>query len=317
MKSLNSTLEKINNNRLDGDISNPETGEVDIERINQLANEIENTIKQFERIEKNASIEGIGSLASRLVIGLTDYILKVGNNLRYTVTGLFKNVKRSELQAFLSSKGLATIKLYNANYSSLYKAKVPYFPYNQSPLTVSAYTNDTFKSLDMYSKVISIIEGYFRLAADIRAKDSDSASATINKLNSLNDRPFTKGVEDNLKKLVVTRVPSNYGTLGQWFASMSELKPVVETTLKSAIVFDEAITISKKMETLYSALEELNKSIEYLIDSNFNISKLKGLTQTIRDSGDLIVVFGVMVKEQSHLEHWTVEVLNSGISSNH
>lgn len=279
--------------------------------INELYIDVERDILRYEKMRDTASIEGLANIASSVIVGLIDIVLNTANNVGVLLTKLFKDIKRSELQAHMSRNVVQVRKLRRIGYSEIYKKRIPIYPFHISPNTVAAYCTDTFKIFNMRARVSDIIEQYKLLAANVRIGDENKIKIHIGMLDNLNNRTLSDSVLTKLKDIVVVNPPSNHTTFGKVFNSVDECFQAIDTTLRISEEFNEAIAVSKMLDSLYAAYSSLADALAARKDYGLDVSKLKGLSETIRSTGILLERYAVLVKEYSHLDHFLVVTLKN------
>lgn len=285
------------------------------EEIEDAALEAEHELKNCLYLHGRTSTEGLASAAGRVVRSLTDFLIKMISNLKTTVTGIFKKIKRSELQAFISSHRTNYMKLKNTEYSKLYKVMVEQYSFTETPSAVGSFFLSSFNSLGMKKRFDDILEQYMVLNANLRGGDIDQAQATIKRIEELNAEGIVKGVDKRLKELVVVRPPKKLGTIGDAFNSTEDIIDAVETTLKGSGELDIAMTISSRLEKLYKTFEKLGESLQVANTKGVVIGKLKGVTSTIKSTGTLLTTYAMMVQEYHHLEHYLTSVIDAGVKA--
>ena len=277
----------------------------------EVYHEVELLFMRYDRLKTTASVEGLASTVSSIVTGLVDITLNAITNIRITLKGLFKDVKRSELQAYFHSHTTRVRKLNEIGYTSINKVKIPFYSFKDSPNTMAAYCVDTFKLLNMRSRMNKLIDEYSMLAACLRTEDINKAANHITQLNALNSITLSEGILTKLSGTVITRPDANTVMVGKVFNSVGEISQAVDTTLRCSEELNAALSVEKLLDPLYNQYEKIAKALLDNKDAGVDISKLSRLGIVIRDTGKLIEHYAVLVKEYISLEHFLVNVLHA------
>jgi hypothetical protein len=176
---------------------------------------------------------------------------------------------------------------------------------------MATYFVDTFKLLDMKTKFWSIISEYKLVAANLKIGDTTKANIHLNLINTLNATKITDSFMAKLLKTVVTQHNRNYTTFGDVFKSVEEFTTAIDITLTCKDELNTAIAISTELDNLYKAYEAITEALTSHIDHGIDISKLRTMATTIRDTGHLLERYAVLIKEYTAIDHFLVTVLES------
>lgn len=275
--------------------------------------QLEELFNRLDVMKDSASTEGLVSIVKRITVALSDYMIKIMANIKSNVTGIFKSIKRSELEAYLQSKHLAYKVFKKANYSTVYKAKSPYFPFNKNPSQVANFCNDTFKSYNMQMRLRDITKNYYDFCSAVQHNDASKASVLLDTISNLNMSQVVSSTMSVIKDMVLVRLPKKYSTFGATFSSVDEMTKAVDLTLKSKGEFNNSVKTVNMLRDLYKAFDKINLTLSNVDAKKIDILKLRRVVEVIRDTGSLIDSYGVVVREAHHLDHNLVNTLTTAI----
>lgn len=288
--------------------------EFNLNKVEMSSGDIDKLINQYTRLQVGGSVEGISSVTTNIVYGLGDYLVKLANNLKTVVTGALKDVKRSELQLTIDKHRLSYTRLNRADYSEVFKGSTGFYPFKKDPASVAAFCHDEFKRLKMGSRLPEIADCYHILSSSIGSGDSSKTIAMIEKINGLNVPANSSSIKSQLEEMIVVHIPTKLSTIGATFDSVSDITSAVTSTLSSEDELNQAVSVGKRLNHLYEGFEGIQKALHVNLDKGHDISSLKGLPQMVKDTGELIESYAMLVREYHHLDHYLSVVLGSAIS---
>jgi len=261
----------------------------------------------YGKRKENGSVEGIGRIANNIAIAFGDFIIRTGSNIKITITGMFKDLKRSALRVFIASNKLGMIRVFGSDYTQLQPVICSSYPFTLNCKTVGMYCKDAFEVIGMNKRLVTIIEEYMHLGAAIKTGDIGSSIAIMNRINVLNMKE-QNNIKDTLTHMVASQSTKNYTTFGEVFDSVTDYREAIDIALQSADELDVAIKADKLLDALYRSYEKLKDSITHASTTNFDLSKLSGIAGIIYDTGDLIESYALLVREYHHLEMFLTNV---------
>lgn len=263
--------------------------------------EMEKLFLVYGNRKDQASLEGLGKMASNIAISFGDFVIKVGNNIKVGITGQFKDIKRSSLRILFNANKLGMMRVANADYSTFVTMECAKYPFTVAPKEVIGFCKDNFGIIDMEKRIVNLIDNYMQLGALIRINDINGAINCIEKINMLNIRSKMI-ISQQLMKMVTPPSGSNRSQFGEVFDSMSEFNEVNTLTLAQAEELDVAMKVTKQLDLLYRSFDKITSAITEVAETNFDLSKLSGIATIVNDTGILIEQYAMLVKEYHHLE---------------
>lgn len=257
----------------------------------------------YNKRKGDASVEGLSTITSNIAVAFSDFILRICSNISVSVTGAFKDVKRSALQSLMASNKHGMMRVMKADYSDIVSVSCSLYPFTKSPIIMAGYFNDTFAVISMSKRMVSLIENYNHLSAAIKIGDLTKASGIIAAINDMNISN-TLHIKDRLIEMVAIPEDTNRTSFGLIFDSVSEYSESIMTTLVSANELDAAVKIGHMLNTLYGAWESLKTSIAHVASSNIDLSSLSPIAGTVHATGELLESYALLIKEYHHLEWW-------------
>jgi len=266
------------------------------------SSDVDYLFKQYDQLRLSGSTEGLGRIASNIAIAFSDLILRLTGNLKLQLTGMFKDIKQSSLQALLHHNKIRMISVMKSDYTEVKDILCPRWNFTTSPDDVISYCGETFKIFTMLKRMSDLIDSYNHLAAAINIGDINLAAGIIDKIIILNMKP-----SDNVKRVLSTMV-TNTSTqsstyFGTVFNSMQEYKDVMNKAL-STDELDTSIKVAKSLGNLYGAFDKVNAAITKASTTNNDISRLSHIVSTVYDTGSLLESYAMVVTEYHHLEWW-------------
>ena len=266
--------------------------------------DIEAMFKWYGRLKNNSgSVEGLESIAGNIAIAFGDFVGRIGSNIKVSVSGFFKDIKRSALRITMSSNKLGMMRVFGADYTQLKGTVCSSFPFTVNCDTVGKYCNDTFTIIDMNKRVVSLIEEYLHLSGLIKTGNINLCVAKMNRINELNMKSQLN-VKSTLSQMIAVPSHKNFSTFGEVFNSVKEFHDAVNLTLKCADELEVAMKVDTLTDHLYKAYDKLKDSISHASTTELDLSKLTGLATALYDTGELIESYAMLVKEYHHLEYW-------------
>jgi len=281
------------------------------DNLDELSDDIESLISRYDKLKLVGTTEGLGNIASQVITGIIDFIIGSISNIKTMIFKMFADVRRSELEAYLQRHMVHYHKVKQTGYTEIYKTRTMFYPFKTPPVEMATFFVDTFKLLDIKTKFWSIISEYKLVAANLRIGDTAKANIHLNLINTLNATKITDSFMAKLLKTVVTQHSRNHTTFGEIFQSVKEFTAAISITLTCKDELNTAIAISTELDNLYKAYESITEALTTHIDHGIDISKLRGLSTTIRDTGHLLERYGVLIKEYTTIDHFLVTVLDS------
>jgi len=276
--------------------------------------ELNMLFNRLEMMNGKASTEGLGNIVKRITALLADYLYKVMSNINANVIGMFKSIKRSELEAFIASNKMSMRILRDAQYSKIYKAKGPTLPFTKDPATVGNFLDDVLKSYNMKKRLADITKNYNSFSSAVKLNDISKGSGILDTIHGLNMPEVVSGNISSIKEMVMVKLPRKLSAFGDAFDSIDDLDKSIGIALKSADEFNSAVKTTGMLNDLYKSLDKVHRTLSKVDTSKIDILKLKRVVNDIRDTGSLIESYGVIVKEAHHLEHWLVGTIDSAIA---
>ncbi len=276
--------------------------------------ELINLFIRYGRMKDTASVEGLGRIASNISLAFSDFVSRVGSNIKSIVSSTYKDINRSSLQQVLQANKASYIHMFSSGsiYDRVVALPVPAYPFTVSPKEVGDYCRNTFAMIIMHKRIIDIIESYRRLASAIRAGNVGEGLLAIQKLDVFN-MPKTLSIKPDLIRMVAGKGDDASVEFGKLFNSMTEYKEAVEITASCSIELELAIKTAKILDQLYKAFDQLQASIEYASSTSFDIGKFSGIVNTISATGELIESYGLLCIEYHHLEYHLSKVTEAVI----
>lgn len=271
--------------------------------INYSIEELEHLFNWYGTQKVMGSTEGLGKIASNISIAFIDFLIKIKKNIQYSISPYYSDLNRSELMFHMDAHNRAMIRVFGMPYTELIKVPCPQFPFTISVNSINTYCKNTFDTVEMIKRIVSLIEGYAELAAAIQINDAERASTTLIKLNTLNINDIQRSIKHNLIKFVA-KPSQNKSTFGAHFDSVAAFQESIDLALLYAGEFDAAIKVSKLLSKLYSTFDKLRDAIVKASSTDFDLSSLAGVVTSINHTGELLESYGMLVKEAHHVEHW-------------
>lgn len=288
----------------DMEISTDYSAEVfDASVIQYSIEELEHLLSWYGTQKVMGSAEGLGKIASNISIAFIDFLIKIKKNIQYSISPLYTDLNRSELMFHMDAHSRAMNRVFQMPYTELKNVACPQWPFTISVNATNTYCKDTFESIEMIKRMVSLIEGYAELGAAIQINDAGRASTTLIRINTLNINDIQRSVKHNLIKFVAK--PSQSKTsFGSVFDSVASFQEAIDLALLYSGEFDASIKVSKLLSKLYSVFDKLRDAIVKASTTDFDLSSLAGVVTSINHTGELLESYGMLVKEAHHVEHW-------------
>lgn len=275
--------------------------------------EVDCLFSEYENRQKFASTEGLSNVATNIAITFSDFVIRIGNNIKTGVSGIFKDIKRSSLQELLQSNRLGMSRVLSADYTKLIDMKCYPCPFTVKPSTFAAYCKENFITIDIAKRLPDIIDQYMLLGASIRVGDIDKAVTIMMKIDNLNMK-HQLHINENLIKMIASTAGVSNVEFGKIFDSTAEFKSAVELTAVQGGELDIAIKSAKLLDTLYKSFYKLHEAITHAASTEMELSKLTGVAVIINDTGKLIESYAMLIREYHHLEHFLTTISISALS---
>jgi hypothetical protein len=277
------------------------------------AQDIYDAIEYYEKVQSSATENVVVDAVRNILIKLHDFLLRMANNLVTVVTRLLNDVKRSELEVFRDSHGLAMARLSSISYSAIYKLTIPMYHYNERPIKMSEKMHEMFSIFDIYSRLDKIIRLYKQIPSTLKNKDFSKCMDLVEDIDSLNISKSVKDIEASIKSSVLMHSSSNVMTIGEVFSSTSEIESFYKSLLRDVREIQNIEKIGKQINKLIDALNEIVDVLGSIRDSGADISSLKKVSTASNSTVDLIDTYAITIHQWTHLEHWLVNVLKVAV----
>lgn len=251
--------------------------------------------------------EGIAAGIPKIVVGVIDVFLRIGNTFKTNITKFYKQLKRSEIKYFTESNRLKVAKVEDTPYAKFINIKTTSMPSGMVGMYIPAIENieDIYAQLAIYDTIIPLVKKLTSLQRLIMDKDpgvsvlledlahtSNIRQDLINKVVDKNKVIFTdKKTPDNIEfsKLYKTMVDFKLVR-----SKLTELESQLNTTMK---VSDLIVDVDSDLINLVNYLT--NHQTDLAISKQF----VENLIDVINYAGNGVDTQGRTALQQMALEH--------------
>lgn len=280
--------------------------EQDLELIRSITSRLELFSVSTESMDE-AALEGISGLLKRLIYGTMNVIVKVIKNVSTTFKGIVLP-KRSVLREVQDANIVYAKKLDGTSFAIIHKAQVGSYPFKDDPSKVGKYFNETYKQFGMTTTFLQGLRKTFNeIAASIKLSDNDRLTGLIASVKRDVNSQFSKGVIDQLSKVVITAPKSTTSNIGDTFKSTKEVVIARDIIGESSDEISNFLDCRKEIKKIEKSWDGIIKALKKSDD--VGIPALKNLATSIEGTATFFNHYATFSLEYHHLEMWMSKVL--------
>ena len=250
--------------------------------------------------------EGLGSGLPKILIGVVDVFLRIGNTFKTNVLKFHKRLKRGEMRYFTESNRLKVAKVEDTPYARFIKLRLN-APSGMTGFYMDAVSNitKTYEQLALKDTIVPLVDKLTQVQRMLVNSDASVSTMVSDLMRISSDRTklMDKTLAEN-KKIFTDKSTAPLKEFPKLYATMEDFKIVrsrlteLETELnRTANVIDVLTGADEKLVFLIEYLESNHKTIG--ITKRF----IDDLIHVIRYVGEGFETQGRTTMQQMSLEH--------------
>ena len=284
----------------------------DLDYLFNSINTSNESLSQYEQLLKydfdSIALESFGSNITRFITGILDTILKLLNNFKATVLGVFKDLKRTELQEYEDSNKITLSRVLKYPYEFLAQQNVVVPKGMVKPYKVTTEKiKECLDTLDMVNrseKALASIDNVLNMLMSNAKLQVKQDTINVGELRSL-EQSFKQ--ENNCFSPFKRCEERKFSDV---FQSDHCLKDTYDLLSNTVLHEQDVSKVYNTLEKIYSKLEQILKLVE---SNHVNITKSDILTLSgqVTTLAKLFDMYGVVVTDLQRVEHNFVLVLKN------
>lgn len=258
-------------------------------------------------------MEGLAGGMPKIIVGIIDVFLRIGNTFKTNIAKFHKKLKRSEIRYFTESNRMKVSKVEDTPYARFVKLQVDK-PTGMSCTFKDAITNieEIYKLADAHGTILPFMKTLESVESML-----DSNNNTINNTLSglvrqadMKSKLLATAIKENRKLLDDKRSKTMY-EFNQAYANMPEFVLVRSKLTDMEEQLSDTIKIS---DTLTSSDSQLTSLITYLEDNDNKLitrQLVDNILKVVTIVGNNIDTHGRTAMQQMALEHNHILNINS------
>lgn len=265
--------------------------------------------KQFNSLLK-ANFDQIGqeslpTIITSFFIKLVNLLLRIFNNFKTTIFGLFKDLKRTELRAYIESHPASIKRILKYNYTMLADIKIPIPKGMIKPYKVVSETLSTsLATFDMTNKSKS----FHNKVDDIRQRVLSSSAPDAASLRDINDIQILTRVSKDVENCFSKLQPTKEVQFSQVFKDDTCLVDTYNVLLNAEKYEHEVTVVYNYLQHSVSKMQEI---LNFIQNGHESLTKtdLLELSASCTYLANVFDMYGYVVQTLTIVEHNFVEVL--------